>query len=69
MVRTFFFVLGFLLMVFSFSYFIMCLNVFSNGYSFSIIVNFIIRSSASYLLVIGIFMVICCISIKGDKRK
>ena len=69
MVRIFFFVLGFCLLVISFSFMIMYFNVLSIGYNFSIIVNFICRSSSGYLGLLGFLMVLLSIIIKGENRK
>lgn len=68
MVRIFFFLLGFGLLVFSFSYFIMCLNVLSIGYNFSIMIHFICRSPSSYLGLLGFLMILFSMIIKGDKK-
>ena len=69
MVRIFFFLLGFCLLVFSFIFIIMYFNVLSIGYNFLVIVNFIFRSPSSYLGLIGFLMILFSIIIKGDKRK
>lgn len=69
MVRIFFFLLGFSLLVFSFCFLIMYFNVLSIGYNFSIIVNFICRSPSSYLGLSGFLMIFFSIIIKGAKRK
>lgn len=68
MIRIFFFALGFCLLVFSFSYYIMCLNVLSIGYNFMVMVHFIFRSPTFYLGLIGFFMILFSIIIKGDKK-
>lgn len=68
MVRIFFFILGFCLLVFSFSYFIMCLNVLSIGYNFKEMLHLIVRGSSCYLGIIGFLMILLSIIIKGDKR-
>ena len=68
MIRIYFFVLGFCLLVFSFSYYIMCLNVLSIGYNFMVMVHFIFRSPTFYLGLIGFFMILFSIIIKGDKK-
>lgn len=69
MVRIFFFILGFCLVVFSFSFLIMYFNVLSIGYNFSIIVNFIYRSPSTYLGLIGFLIILFSLIIKGDKKK
>ena len=68
MVRIFFFLLGFMLLVFSFSYLIMCFNVISIGYNFSFYVHFICRSPSIYIGLVGIILILFTI-VKGDKKK
>lgn len=69
MIRIFFFILGFCLLVYFFSYLIMCLNVISVGYNFSFYVHFIFRSFTFYLGLIGFIMLILSIIIKGDRKR
>lgn len=69
MVRIFFFLLGFCLLVFGISYIIMCLNVISIGYNFLLMVNFICSGIYIYLIIIGFLMILFSIMLKGDKRR
>ena len=68
MVRVFFFLLVFGLMVIGCSFIILYLNLTSIGYNFCNYVNFISRRSECYLGIIGLIMMILSISIKGDKK-
>jgi len=69
MIYIFFFILGFFLMVYSLSFIIMCFNVISIGYNFSIFVNFIFRSPSTYLGLLGFLIIFLIVIIKGDMRK
>ena len=68
MIRIFFFLFGMCLMIYSFSYLIMCLNVISIGYNFFDYVNFISSKFSTYLWIIGLFIIICTFIRRGDKR-
>ena len=66
MLRIFFFLFGFGLMVIGFTYIILYLNLFSVGYNFSEYVNFIFsRLECNYTL-IGLIVLILSLFIKGD---
>ena len=69
MIRIFFFIFGICLMIYSFSYIIICLNVFNIGYNFIDFVNFISSKFSTYLWIIGFIIVILTFIIKGDMRK
>jgi len=56
-------------MVYSLSFIIMCFNVISIGYNFSIFVNFIFRSPSTYLGLLGFLIIFLIVIIKGDMRK
>lgn len=68
MIRVFFFLLGICLMIYSFSYLIICLNVINIGYNFVSYVNFIGSRLSSYLWLIGFVLVILTFFIKGDGK-
>lgn len=68
MIRVFFFLLGICLMIYSFSYLIICLNVINIGYNFVSYVNFIGSRLSSYLWLIGFALVILTFFIKGDGK-
>ena len=69
MIRTFFFLFGICLMIYSFSYLIVCLNVINIGYNFSFYVNFIVMRFSTYLWIIGFLIVMLTFVLKGDMRK
>lgn len=68
MVRVFFFLLGFGLMVIGFSFIILYLNLTTMGYNFINYVNFISRRVECYYSIIGIIIMVLSIWIKGDKN-
>ena len=69
MVRVFFFLLGFGLMVIGFSFIILYLNLTTIGYNFVNYVNFIFRRIECYYSIIGLIIMVLSMSIKGDMRK
>lgn len=68
MVRVFFFLLGFGLMVIGCSFIILYLNLTTIGYNFINYVNFISRRIECYFSIIGLIMMILSMSIKGDMK-
>ncbi len=68
MVRVFFFLLGFGLMVIGCSFIILYLNLMTIGYNFLNYVNFISRRIECYYSIIGLIIMILSITIKGDKK-
>lgn len=69
MIRVFFFLLGFGLMVIGCSFIILYLNLTTMGYNFLEYVNFIIRRVECYFSIIGFIIIILSITLKGDYRK
>ena len=69
MIRIFFFLFGISLMIYSFSYLIICLNVINIGYNFLDYVNFIGSRFSAYLWIVGFIIVILTFFIKGDMKK
>ncbi len=69
MIRVFFFLLGFGLMVIGCSFIILYLNLTTMGYNFLEYVNFIIRRIECYFSIIGFIIMILSITLKGDYRK
>ncbi len=69
MIRVFFFLLGFGLMVIGCSFIILYLNLTTMGYNFLEYVNFIIRRVECYFSIIGFIIMILSIALKGDYRK
>ena len=69
MIRVFFFLLGFGLMVIGCSFIILYLNLTTMGYNFLEYVNFIIRRVECYFSIIGFIIIILSIALKEDYRK
>ena len=69
MIRVFFFLLGFGLMVIGCSFIILYLNLTTMEYNFLEYVNFIIRRVECYFSIIGFIIIILSIALKGDYRK
>lgn len=69
MIRVFFFLLGFGLMVIGCSFIILYLNLTTIGYNFLEYVNFIIRRIECYFSIIGFIIMILSITLKGEYRK
>ena len=68
MIRIFFFLVGFGLMVLGFSFLILYLNYLTIGYNFKEYVNFISSRVECYNVIIGLIIIILSIFIKGDKK-
>lgn len=66
MIRVFFFLLGFGLMVIGCSFIILYLNLTTMGYNFLEYVNFIIGRIECYFSIIGFIIMILSITAKGD---
>ena len=66
MLRIFFFLFGFGLMVVGFTYIILYLNLFSVGYNFSEYVNFIFSRLECYFTLIGLIILVLSLFIKGE---
>ena len=66
MIRVFFFLFGFGLMILGFSYIILYLNLLTMGYNFINYVNFIIRRIECYYSILGFIIMILSISLKGE---
>ena len=69
MIRVFFFLLGFGLMVIGCSFIILYLTLTTMGYNFLEYVNFIIRRVECYFSIIGFIIIILSIALKGDYGK
>ena len=69
MIRVFFFLLGFGLMVIGCSFIILYLNLTTMEYNFLEYVNFIVRRVECYFSIIGFIIMILSIALKGDYRK
>ena len=68
MLRIFFFLFGFGLMVVGFTYIILYLNLFTIGYNFLEYVNFIFSRLECYFVLIGLIILISSLFIKGEKK-
>lgn len=68
MIRIFFFLMGFGLMLIGLSFIILYLNLMTIGYNFLNYVNFISRRIECYYSIIGLIIMVLSISIKGDKK-
>lgn len=68
MIRIFFFLVGFGLMVIGFSFLILYLNLLTIGYNFSFYVNFITRRVECYYTIIGFIIIVLTLLIKGEKK-
>lgn len=66
MLRIFFFLFGFGLMVVGFTYIILYLNLFSVGYNFLEYVNFIFSRTECYFVLVGLIILILSMFIKGE---
>lgn len=69
MIRIFFFLVGFALMVLGLSFNILYLNLLTLGYNFSFYVNFITRRIECYYTIIGFIIVLLTLIIKGEKNR
>ena len=65
MLRVFFFMFGFGLMVVGFTYVILYLNLLTIGYNFYEYVNFIFSRFECYLIFVGFIILILSLFIKG----
>ena len=68
MIRIFFFLVGFALLVIGLVFTILYLNLLTIGYNFSFYVNFITRRIECYYTIIGFLIIILTITIKGEKK-
>lgn len=68
MLRIFFFLFGFGLMVVGFTYVILYLNLLTIGYNFLEYVNFIFSRVECYFVFVGLAILILSIFIKGEKE-
>lgn len=66
--RTFFFLVGFALMVLGLSFIILYLNLLTIGYNFSFYVQFITRRIECYYTIVGFIIVLLTLTIKGDAK-
>jgi len=62
------FLLGFLLMVFGFTCFILYFNLFSFGYSFLEYILFLLGRFEFYLFIVGLLMVVYFLFTKGCEK-
>ena len=68
MLRIFFFLVGFALLVIGLSFIILYLNLLTIGYNFSFYVNFITRRIECYYTIIGFMIILLTLIIKGEKK-
>ena len=68
MIRIFFFLVGFALLVIGLVFIILYLNLLTIGYNFSFYVNFITRRIECYYTIIGFIIILLTITIKGEKK-
>ena len=68
MIRIFFFLIGFALMVIGFVFIILYLNLLTIGYNFPAYVNFITRRIECYYTIIGFIIDLLTLTIKGAKK-
>ena len=68
MIRIFFFLIGFGLMVIGFTFVILYLNILTIGYNFSVYGEFITRRIECYYTIIGFIIILLTLTIKGDKK-
>lgn len=68
MIRIFFFLVGFALMVIGFTFLILYLNLLTIGYNFSLYGEFIIRRIECYYTIIGFIIILLTLTIKGAKK-
>lgn len=68
MIRIFFFLTGFALMVIGFVFIILYLNLLTIGYNFSFYGKFISRRIECYYTIIGFIIVLLSITKKGEKK-
>ena len=68
MIRIFFFLTGFALMVIGFTFIILYLNLLTIGYNLSFYANFISRRLECYYTIIGFILILLTLTIKGAKK-
>ena len=68
MIRIFFFLVGFALLVIGLVFMILYLNILTIGYNFSFYVNFITRRIECYYTIIGFIIILLTLIIKGEKK-
>lgn len=68
MIRIFFFLVGFALIVIGLVFSILYLNLLTIGYNFSFYVYFITRRIECYYTIIGFLIILLTIIIKGEKK-
>jgi hypothetical protein len=68
LVRIFFFLVGFGLIVIGFTSIIIFMNFMTVGYTFAEYVNFIIRSNEFIYTIVGFIIINMCIFIKGGSK-
>ena len=68
MIRIFFFLTGFALMVIGFTFNILYLNLLTIGYNLSFYVHFISRRIECYYTIIGFILILLTLTIKGAKK-
>ena len=68
MIRIFFFLVGFALLVIGLVFTILYLNLLTIGYNFSFYVNFITRRIECYYTIIGFIIILSTLIIKGEKK-
>lgn len=68
MIRIFFFLFGFGLMVVGFTYVILYLNLLTTTYNFLDYVKFIFSRYECYLIFIGLIILILSLLIKGENK-
>ena len=68
MMRIFFFLVGFALLVIGLVFTILYLNLLTIGYNFSFYVYFITRRIECYYTIIGFLTILLTLTIKGDKK-
>ncbi len=68
MIRIFFFLVGFALMVLGLAFDILYLNLLTLGYKFSFYVHFITRRIECYYTIIGFIIVLLTLMTKGEKK-
>ena len=68
MIRIFFFLVGFALLVIGLVFTILYLNLLTIGYNFSFYVNFITRRIECYYTIIGFMIILLTLIIKGEKK-
>ena len=68
MIRIFFFLVGFALLVIGLVFTILYLNLLTIGYNFSFYVNFITRRVECYYSILGFIIMLLTITIKGEKK-